>query len=84
VISNRTPSHTSNSAFSLSSQDAWSSAKLRAVQPLGDVYPTTAVLRDGTLYVVHSKLNELIAVPPEQKARLRQEPTIRAIARVTP
>jgi hypothetical protein len=58
-------------AFSLSSDDGWSSAKVSAVQQLGDLYPTTAVLRGGALYVVHSKLNELITLPPEQKAQLR-------------
>jgi sugar lactone lactonase YvrE len=82
VIANRTPDRTSNAAFSLSSEDGWSSAKLSAVQQLGDVYPTTAVLRRGSLYVVHSKLNELITLPAEQKAQLRQAATISAIARV--
>ena len=82
VISNRTPATNSNAAYSLTSDDGWTTAKLAAVQQLGDVYPTTAVLRNGTLYVVHSKLNELIALPPEQKARLRVEATIRPIARV--
>jgi hypothetical protein len=84
VIANRTPERASNAAFSLSSPDSWSTAKVSAVQQLGDVYPTTAVLRAGSLYVVHSKLNELITSPPEQKAQLRQEATIRAIARVAP
>jgi hypothetical protein len=83
VIANRTPDRTSNAAFSLSSEDSWSSAKVSAVHELGDVYPTTAVLRRGSLYMVHSKLNELITLPAEQKAQLRQEATIRAIARVT-
>lgn len=84
VIANRTPARTSNAAFSLSSEDGWSTAKVNAVQPLGDVYPTTAVLRGGMLYVVHSKLDELIALPAEQRAQLRQQATIRAIARVAP
>ena len=84
VIANRTPDTSSNSAFSLASDDDWKTAKVSAVQPLGDVYPTTAVLRDSTLYVVHSKLNELIASPPEKKGQLRVEATIRPIARVSP
>jgi sugar lactone lactonase YvrE len=84
VIANRTPERASNAAYSLSSDDDWASAKVAAVQQLGDVYPTTAVVRDGTLYVVHSKLNELIQLPPEQKALLRQEATIRPIARISP
>ena len=84
VIANRTPERTSNAAFSLSSVDGWSSANVSAVRPLADVYPTTAVLRGGSLYVVHSRLNELITLPAEQKAQLRQEATIRSIARVAP
>jgi len=83
LIANRTPSIVANAAYSLVSEDDWSSAKLSAVQPLGDVYPTTAVLRDKTIYVVQSKLNELIQSPPEQKNQLRVEATIRPIARVT-
>ena len=84
VIANRTPGISSNSAFSLSSDDDWKTAKVSAIQQLGDVYPTTAVLRDGTLYVVHSKLNELIAFPPEKKAQLQVQATIVAIAHVSP
>lgn len=82
VIANRTPDAVSNAAYSLSSQDHWASAKLVATQGLGDEYPTTAVLRKDTLYVVHSKLNELIQLPPEQKAALQLQATIQPIARV--
>lgn len=84
VIANRTPGTSSNSAFSLSSDDDWKTAKVSAIQQLGDVYPTTAVLRDNTLYVVQSKLNELIAFPFEKKAQLQVEATIRPIARISP
>jgi hypothetical protein len=83
LIANRTPNAATNAAYSLVSEDGWSSAKLSAVQPLGDVYPTTAVIKDKTIYVLQSKLNELIQSPPEQQAQLRTEATIRAIARVT-
>lgn len=82
VIANRTPERSSNAAYSLSSDDGWASAKVSAVQDLGDVYPTTAVLRRGMLYVVHSKLNQLIASPQELKAQLRERATIRPIGRV--
>jgi hypothetical protein len=82
VIANKTPDHVSNTAFALWSDDGWRSAKLRASQPLGDVYPTTAVLRDGELYVVHSKLNELIAAAPDEKAALLMQATIERIGRV--
>ena len=84
VIANRTPSFAANVAYALSSNDDWISAKLDATEPLGDGYPTTAVLRNDTLYVVHSQLNELIALPKEKQGELRKQATIRAIARVSP
>jgi hypothetical protein len=83
IIANRTPERSSNAAYSLSSEDGWATAKVSAVKPLGDVYPTTAVLRNGLLYVVHSKLNQLIASPQELKAGLREQATIRPIGRVS-
>ncbi len=84
VIANRTPDAVSDAAYSLSSEDHWTSAKLLATRELGDVYPTTAVLRQNTLYVVHSKLNELIQLPPEQKSALHLEATIQPIGHVVP
>jgi hypothetical protein len=84
VIANRTPERSSNAAFSLASDDGWTTATVSAVHQLGDVYPTTAIVRSGTLYVVHSKLNELISLPQDRKALLREEATIRPIARVAP
>ncbi|MEO7424219.1 MAG: hypothetical protein ABI036_03470 [Fibrobacteria bacterium] len=84
VIANRTPEKNSDAAFSLSTRDGWASAKVVAVQDLGDVYPTTGVVRKGVLYVVHSKLNQLISAPPDEKARLRELAVIRPIGRVAP
>jgi len=82
VIANRTPSVAANIAYALSSNDDWATAKVVAKQPLGDAYATTSVLRSDTLYVVQSKLNELIALPQPKQAELRVEAAIRPIARV--
>jgi sugar lactone lactonase YvrE len=82
IISNKVPDMASNSALALHSDDGWVTAKLSARQPLGDVYPTTAVLRNGELFVVYSKLNALIQAPPEQKAELDERAVIRAIGMV--
>lgn len=82
VVANQTPSAASNAAFALFSEDDWASARLRGVEKLGEVYPTTAAVRDGVLYVLSSKLGELIQAPPEQKSALQVEATIRPIARV--
>lgn len=84
IIANQTPAVASNSAYALTSEDGWATAKVRAVQPLGSVYPTTAVVRGQTLYVLHSQLNELIQGTPEQRGELRRAATIRAIGSVSP
>jgi sugar lactone lactonase YvrE len=82
VIANRTPEHSSNAAYSLSSDDSWVTAKVDAMQELGDAYPTTAVFRNDILYVLQSKLNQLIASPHEQKTQLKERATIRPIGRL--
>jgi hypothetical protein len=82
VIANRTPSFAANIAYALSSNDDWVTAKVVATQPLGDAYATTSVLRNDTLYVVQSQLNQLIALPPPKQTELRVEAAIRPIARV--
>lgn len=84
IIANQASGVASNAAFALSSEDGWASANLRAVESLGAVYPTTGVLRNGKIYVIHSKLGELIQAPPEQKGRLREQATIRQIGLVAP
>ena len=83
VIANQVPNHASNAAYVLSSADGWATAKLRAVQDLGDGYPTTAVLRGGRIYALHSQLNELIQAPAERKAQLRMEATIESIGMIS-
>ncbi|HXI55446.1 MAG TPA: hypothetical protein VNO55_05275 [Polyangia bacterium] len=83
VVANKTPDTASNAAFVLSSTDGWQSARLVGQQPLGDVYPTTAVLRDGRIYAVSSKLNQLLLAPADQQQELRVQATIRFIGKVT-
>jgi hypothetical protein len=84
VVANQVPGTASNSALLVSSDDGWASATTRSTRALGDVYPTTAALRKGTIYVVHSQLNRLIQAPPEEKARLQAQAEIEAIGRVSP
>lgn len=82
VIANQVPGTVSNAAFSLSSQDDWRTAQVRAVQQLEDAYPTTSVVRHGELHVLFSKLNELIQAPAALKAGLRTQATIQRIGSV--
>ncbi|WP_428261687.1 hypothetical protein [Haliangium sp.] len=84
IIANQASGTASNAAFSLSSQDGWGSARLDQILPLGAVYPTTGVVREGRIYVVHSKLNELIQSSVEDRERLRTEATIQDIGHVAP
>jgi hypothetical protein len=82
VIANRTPAYAADAAYALTSRDGWATAEVASVRELGDVYPTNAVLRKGTLHLVQSRLDRLIAAPPEEKARLQERAAIRPIGRV--
>lgn len=55
---------------------------MRATQPLGTTYPTTAVVQGNRILVVSSRLNELIQAAPDQKARLAAEATLEQIGRL--
>lgn len=80
VVANQVTGHASNAAFLVASDDGWTTAHVRGVQPLGDVYPTTAVLGEGKLFVLHSKLNELIQARPERKVGDQMQATIPQLA----
>jgi hypothetical protein len=84
IVANKTPSVASNAAFALSSDDGWDTAKVGQVEPLGDVYPTTAVMRNGQIYVLYTKLNELIQLPQDKKAGLREEAKLLPIGAIVP
>jgi hypothetical protein len=82
IVANQTPAVTANNVSWLASDDDWLSAKVRAVEPLGPDYPTTAVLQSGKIFVVRSKLNELIQAPAERKPQLAVAATIEQIGSV--
>jgi sugar lactone lactonase YvrE len=82
IVANQVPETATNAVFSLHSDDGWASAKVSPPFPLGTVYPTTGVVRDGTFYVLASRLNELIQAPAAQKPLLQVQATIRAVAKV--
>jgi len=82
IIANQTPKTKANRAFSLVSTDGWVSGRLIAEQALGDDYPTTAVQRDDALYVVSSRLNQLIQSPAEKQPELQVQARIQRIARI--
>jgi hypothetical protein len=82
IVANQTPSFESNRLFSMKSDDHWVSAKLTAEQPLGNAYATTAVRRANELYVVSSRLNQLIQSPREQQPQLQVEAQIRRVGKI--
>lgn len=83
VVANKVPGAAANAAFALATSDAWKTANVVAEYSLGDVYPTTAVVRDEKVYVLYSKLNELLQAPADQKAAQQEVATIRRIGSIT-
>jgi len=82
VVANQTPSARSNALITLESTNGWSSAKVLQKLELGATYPTTAALREGAIYVVSSRLNELISSTAEQRTHLAAAASIRRVATV--
>jgi DNA-binding beta-propeller fold protein YncE len=82
IVANQTPVFKSNRVFSLKSTDHWATAEVVAEESLGEDYATTAVRRADELYVVSSRLNQLIQSPPEQQPLLRVEAQVRRIGKV--
>ena len=61
-------SDTSGKVFKLSSMDNWASARISNSSEAGPVFPTTGVLRDGSVYVLNARLNVLFN--PETKTHI--------------
>lgn len=85
VVANATRVAKTNAAFALATDDGWTPAKVYDVLPLGDDHPTTAVVRDGTIFVVSTRLDALLQAAASsgvQADDLRAEATIRPIGSV--
>jgi hypothetical protein len=85
IVANATTAAVTNAAYALATDDDWATAKVYDVLPLGDVYPTTAVLRDRTIFVVSSQLDGLLHAGGSagtEAASLHAEATIRPIGSV--
>lgn len=83
IIANRALGYNTDSAFAVSSADDWSTMTTIDQYSFGNVYPTTGVLKNGEIAVVHSKLNTLVAAPSNEKSKLRHYPIIEKIGRIT-
>lgn len=59
AVTNLASGVASNTVFKLTSDDGWVSARIDAAFETGDVYPTTATINDGRVYVSYGRLNTL-------------------------
>ncbi len=79
IIANETVDAKANEVVLLKSGNGWRSAELLAVRRFAPVYPTAGVMADGTLYVLHTGLNQLIAPSAEGRERLGNRATIESV-----
>lgn len=84
LVANEIPGAATNAALRLVSDDHWSSARIVARTALGSVYPTTAAVRDGRLFAIHSQLNTLIQAEPGEREALRKTATIVELSELWP
>ena len=55
------PGYNHDTAFALMTNDQWSSATVTSEQHIGnDAYPTTGLIHEDKLFVVHSRLNRFM------------------------
>jgi hypothetical protein len=82
LIANEISGVIANAAYSIKSHDHWATATVQQRAPLGEVYPTTAALHRGQLYLLHSQLKELLQGPAEQRSGSVRQATLQPIATV--
>ena len=72
----------SNTVFSITSSDNWKTARVAEKLKLDDVYPTAGTVKDSKLYIVHSRLNTLIAAPKSEQGKLDAVATIEQVGTI--
>ena len=82
LVSNIASGVNTESAVLVKSTDGWQNAELLDEYKLGEVYPTTATLKNDKIYAIHSKLNVLNSSSREKQQHLAQKATIRQIGTV--
>lgn len=84
VITNRASGILSDTVFALSSTDNWNSADITGDYKFTkDEYPTTGVLKDEKIYVVHGRVNTLMTSPKAEKATgYTQQSTIQQVGSI--
>ena len=84
VVANRASGKTIETAFSLSSYDNWRTAQITDQYRFDHVYPTTGVIQDGNIFVIHSRLNTLIMAPEPKKKNIHHHAVIQQIGTIDP
>lgn len=82
VVANRASGITTETVFSITTNDGWKSAKVIDEIKFGDVYLTTGAIRKDKIYVIHSNINALVQAPHEQKAKLKHFAKIHQVGSV--
>ena len=82
VVANRASGKVTESIFSLKSEDNWETAHVTNKYKLGAVYPTTGVIKNGNIYVMHSNLQALMLATKKQKNQLQKKATIQQVGNI--
>ncbi|MEZ4232935.1 MAG: hypothetical protein R3B89_27395 [Polyangiaceae bacterium] len=61
LVANQTEHVRANAAYLLESDDGWKTAAVRESFPLGSIYATNPVVAGSNLFVLHSRLDELLS-----------------------
>jgi len=83
LVSNEESDVSANSAVLLKGMNNWDSASVIDTYELGDVYPTTGVVKDNKIYVMHSSLKKLRNSAPKERPSLNLNTTILEIGSIS-
>ena len=84
VIANRAAGQTTETVFSISSQDGWKTSKVNTTYKFDKVYPTTGVIKRNKIYVLHSNLNVLMSTSRGKQSQLQKKATIQQVGEIKP
>lgn len=79
IVTNETNAPAEHAIAVLESHDDWMTARVVLRRGLGSTYPTSVVVAERSLWVVHCGLNELLRAPPADAGLLRNEAVIEAV-----
>jgi len=84
IVANRASGVNNDKAFVLKSNDNWKTANIMDEYEFANVYPTTSVVKNGKIYVLHSSLNLLVKAPPVEKRKMNKKAIIQQIGTIQP